>query len=60
MKDFDMHFKMLPKIESENEMKKNKSSVYTNILSSQSKKNLLPLKMNVIKSVGLSNTVDNR
>ncbi len=59
LKDFNTHYKLLPKIESENGMKKNKASVYTSVLSHESRKNLLPLKMNVVKSVGDPYTIDN-
>jgi len=50
--DYNRHYKVIKKVESENQIKKVKNSIYTSILSNIYNKNLLPMRMNVIKPVG--------
>ena len=52
VKNFYRHYKILEKVEDQNKMTNTKTSVYTKILKSESKKKLLPLKMNIIKVSG--------
>lgn len=60
LKEFNIHYKLIEKIESENKAKEVPSSVYTNILSQINKKRLLPIKMNVVKRNGDPSVVDCR
>lgn len=58
--EYNRHFKIINKVESENMMKNVPTSVYTTILGNISRKKLLPMKMNVVKSVGNLRVIDNR
>src|SRR3990167_805084 len=59
IKEFNMHYKLVDKIQRENQIKKIKNSVYTEMLSSVSKKSLLPMRMNLVKSVGNLKVINN-
>jgi hypothetical protein len=59
IKEFNMHYKLVEKIQRENEIKKVKNSVYTEMLSSVSRKGLLPMRMNLVKSVGNLKIINN-
>lgn len=59
IKEFNMHYKLVEKIQRENQIKKVKNSVYTEMLASVSKKSLLPMRMNLVKSVGNLKVINN-
>lgn len=59
IKEFNMHYKMVDKVQRENQIKKVKNSVYTEMLASVSKKSLLPMRMNLVKSVGNLKVINN-
>lgn len=60
VKEYHRHFHLLSKIESENEARKVKNSLYTNILAGISKNKLMPLKMDIVKRNGTSQEINNK
>lgn len=60
VKEYNRHYQLLSKIESENEARKVKNSLYTNILSGISKNRLMPMKMDVVKRNGASQEINNK
>jgi hypothetical protein len=52
LKEFNIHYKLIEKIESENKAKEVGGSVYTSLLAQANKKRLLPVKMSVVKRSG--------
>lgn len=60
IQEYHKHYKIINKVELENDIKKCKNSLYTNILATSSKSNLLPMRLNVVKSVGSLNSINTR
>ena len=60
LKEFNIHYKLIEKIESENKAKEVPASVYTSLLAQTNKKRLLPVKMSVVKRSGDPTHVDIR
>lgn len=60
VKEYHRHYQLLNKIESENEARKVKNSLYTNILTGISRNRLMPLKMDVVKRIGSTQEVNNK
>lgn len=58
LKEYNTHYKLISKIECENKIKERNNSVYTTILSSINNKNLLPMKMNVVKNFGNTSSIN--
>lgn len=56
--DFYTHYRVIKKVEDENQMKKIKNSIYTNILLNTQKNRQLPMRMNVIKRTGQAAVVN--
>lgn len=60
VKEYNQHYRLLNKIESENEARKVKNSMYTNILAGIRKQKLMPMKMDVIKTCGNAQIINNK
>lgn len=58
--NFYKHYKILGKAQAQNESKKLKSSVYTQILGRETRQKLLPIKMDMIKRTGKPTSINVR
>lgn len=60
VREYTRHYQLLNKVMSENQARKVKNSLYTNILSGISRQKLMPLKMDVVKPSGHSDEINNK